>query len=66
MEQALSIATFSNGEEDKRLVEGNTVGDEDIYDGICDDDSRFDEVKFLTVNRNIPHKYVIFCMYHIC
>ena len=31
MEQALSVATFSNGEEDKRLVEGNNVGDEDIY-----------------------------------
>ena len=30
MEQALSV-TFSNGEEDKRLVEGNNVGDEDIY-----------------------------------
>ena len=42
MEQALSVATFSNGEEDKRLVEGNNVGDEDIYDGICDEDSRFD------------------------
>ena len=27
MEQALSVATFSNGEEDKRLVEGNNVGD---------------------------------------
>ena len=34
MEQASSVATFSNGEEDKRLVEGNTIGDEDIYDGI--------------------------------
>ena len=42
MEQALSVATFSNGEEDKRLFEGNNVGDEDIYDGICDEDSRFD------------------------
>ena len=42
MEQALSVATFSNGEEDKRLVEGNNVGDEDIYDGICDEESRFD------------------------
>ena len=42
MEQSLSVATFSNGEEDKRLVEGNNVGDEDIYDGICDEDSRFD------------------------
>ena len=31
MEQALSVATFSNGEEDTRLVEGNNVGDEDIY-----------------------------------
>ena len=31
MEQALSVATFSNGEEYKRLVEGNNVGDEDIY-----------------------------------
>ena len=31
MEQALSVATFSNVEEDKRLVEGNNVGDEDIY-----------------------------------
>ena len=30
MEQALSVATFSNGEEDKRLVEGNNVGDKDI------------------------------------
>ena len=44
MEQALSVATFSNGEEDKRLVEGNNVGDEDIYDGICDEESRFDGV----------------------
>ena len=42
MEQALSVATFSNGEEYKRLVEGNNVGKEDIYDGICDEDSRFD------------------------
>ena len=38
MEQALSVANFSNEEEDKRLVEGNNVGD----DGICDEDSRFD------------------------
>ena len=42
MEQALSVDTFSNGEEDKRLVEGNNVGDEDIYNGICYEDSRFD------------------------
>ena len=42
MEQALSIATFSNGEEYTCFVEGNNVGDEDIYDGICDEDSRFD------------------------
>ena len=31
MEQALSVATLSNGEEDKCLVEGNNVGGEDIY-----------------------------------
>ena len=31
MEQALSVATFSNGEEDKRLVDGNNVGDEDEH-----------------------------------
>ena len=31
MEQALSVTTFSNGEEDKRLVECNNVGNEDIY-----------------------------------
>ena len=42
MEQTLSVDTFSNGEEDKCLVEGYNVGGEDIYDGICDEDSRFD------------------------